>query len=77
MSQSLLPYAVPSGSQPTVNQSFTGVTSIAPPQSELNSSNVNVQAKVKKEYNDPSSYKPTGNLIYNTKLLQRIEDKTT
>ena len=42
MSQSLLPYAVPFGSQPTVNQSFTGVTSIAPPQNELNSSNVNV-----------------------------------
>ena len=41
-----------------------------------NSSHVNVQAKPKKEYNDPSSYKPTGNLIYNTKLLQRIEDKT-
>ncbi len=41
-----------------------------------NSSNINVQAKPKKEYNDPTSYKPTGNLIYNTKLLERIEDKT-
>lgn len=42
MSQSLLPYSVPSNSQPTVNQSFTGVASIAPPQSELNSSSINV-----------------------------------
>ena len=29
-----------------------------------------------KNYKDISSYKPTGNLIYNTKLLQKIEDVT-
>ena len=32
--------------------------------------------KTKKEYRDTNSYKPTGNLIYNNALLQRIEDKT-
>jgi len=29
-----------------------------------------------KNYKDISTYKPTGNLIYNTKLIQRIEDVT-
>jgi hypothetical protein len=33
--------------------------------------------KVGKKYNDPTTYKPTGNLIYNTALLQTIEDKTS
>tara|TARA_B100001758_G_C18178422_1_gene488144 strand:- start:33 stop:620 length:588 start_codon:yes stop_codon:yes gene_type:complete len=29
-----------------------------------------------KNYKDISTYKPTGNLIYNTKLIQKIEDVT-
>ena len=29
-----------------------------------------------KNYKDISTYKPTGNLIYNTKLIQSIEDVT-
>ena len=29
-----------------------------------------------KNYKSISSYKPTGNLIYNTKLIQKIEDVT-
>ena len=33
--------------------------------------------KVNKEYNDPKTYKPTGNLIYNNALLQTIEDRTS
>uniref|UniRef100_A0A6C0JBG5 Uncharacterized protein n=1 Tax=viral metagenome TaxID=1070528 RepID=A0A6C0JBG5_9ZZZZ len=31
---------------------------------------------IDKNYKDISSYKPTGNLIYNTKLIKRIEDVT-
>ena len=31
---------------------------------------------VEKNYKSISSYKPTGNLIYNTKLIQKIEDVT-
>ena len=31
---------------------------------------------VDKNYKSISSYKPTGNLIYNTKLIQKIEDVT-
>lgn len=43
----------------------------------LTSKSINVGAKPKKEYRDPATYKPTGHLIYNNALLQRIEDKTT
>ena len=32
--------------------------------------------KTKSDYKQISSYKPTGNLIYNTTLLKKIEDKT-
>jgi len=39
---------------------------------------VNVESsKPKKDYKQISSYKPTGNLIYNNALLKKIEDKTT
>ncbi len=39
---------------------------------------VNVESsKPKKDYKQISSYKPTGNLIYNNSLLKKIEDKTT
>ena len=31
---------------------------------------------INKNYKDISTYKPTGNLIYNTKLIQKIEDVT-
>ena len=31
---------------------------------------------IDKNYKSISSYKPTGNLIYNTKLIQKIEDVT-
>ena len=36
--------------------------------------NIMVKKKDKKDYKAISSYKPTGNLIYNTKLLTRIEN---
>lgn len=42
----------------------------------LTNRKVTVEAKPKKEYRDASTYKPTGNLIYNNALLQKIEDKT-
>ena len=32
--------------------------------------------KSNKEYRPIDSYKPTGNLIYNKELLERIEDKS-
>ncbi len=42
----------------------------------LTNKTIAVQAKPKKEYRDASSYKPTGNLIYNNALLRKIEDRT-
>lgn len=44
----------------------------------FNKTDVKVAAdKPKKDYKQISSYKPTGNLIYNNSLLKKIEDKTT
>lgn len=37
---------------------------------------INVKKANTQQYTDISSYKPTGNLIYNKDLLQSIEDKT-
>jgi len=35
---------------------------------------VSVKKKDDKKYNQVSEYKPTGNLIYNTALLKKIEN---
>jgi UTP-glucose-1-phosphate uridylyltransferase len=35
----------------------------------------NVLEKPKKQYNDISEYKPTGRLVYNPEILQKIEKK--
>lgn len=42
----------------------------------LTTKKIDVTTKPKKEYRDPNSYKPTGNLIYHDSLLQQIKDKT-
>lgn len=41
-----------------------------------NNNNISV-SKSNKEYRPIDSYKPTGNLIYNKELLERIQDKST
>ena len=38
--------------------------------------NLKIENKSKKDYKKISSYKPTGNLIYNSGLLKTIQDKT-
>ena len=35
-----------------------------------------MKKKDKRNYTDISSYKPTGNLIYNTKMIKSIENLT-
>jgi hypothetical protein len=40
-------------------------------------SNNNIQVGAKKEFKPIDTYKPSGNLIYNKDLLQRIQDKST
>lgn len=42
----------------------------------FNDSN-NVLEKPKKQYNDISEYKPTGRLVYNPEILQKIEKKVS
>ena len=43
----------------------------------FNNADVKVGAEnQKKDYKQISTYKPTGNLIYNNALLKKIQDKT-
>ena len=45
------------------------------PNSLLFQSSKNIPVGSKKDYKDISTYKPSGNFIYNNDLLKKIEDK--